>query len=227
MPLFVSIVGIYVAALMEQLHHQTARLLADVQAGLVRAEQATSEQVHLVESEVQSLIDQCISNCERLDILVAKEPAQRRSHSKMKLDSLKYDVQHFQASLRQLQHRRSQREEEAREREALLRTSFRPNDSTTLLMDHSLQHHSQLTEATSRVDELIANGQMVLGSIKEQRLTLKGAHRRMLDFVSTLGLSNTVMRYIEKRSSQDKLIFCGLTVGSLLLMFFIWFYWGR
>ena len=30
----------------------------------------------------------------------------------------------------------------------------------------------------------------------------QGAHRRMLDVINTLGLSNTVMRLIEKRSTQ-------------------------
>ncbi len=33
-------------------------------------------------------------------------------------------------------------------------------------------------------------------------LLLQGAHRKLLDLTSTLGLSNTVMRLIDKRSEE-------------------------
>ena len=62
--------------------------------------------IHLIENEVQVQIDHIVSNCERLDILVNKEPPQKRSNAKMKVDQLKYDCQHLQSALRQLQHRR-------------------------------------------------------------------------------------------------------------------------
>lgn len=39
---------------------------------------------------------------------------------------------------------------------------------------------------------------------------VQGAHRKLLDLTNTLGLSNTVMRLIEKRSSQVSTCqFCG------------------
>ena len=38
------------------------------------------------------------SNCERLDVLVLKEPPARRHNSKIKVDQLKYDVKHLQSS---------------------------------------------------------------------------------------------------------------------------------
>jgi Golgi SNAP receptor complex protein 2 len=66
----------------------------------------SGEQVHHVENEIQAHIDHILSNCERLDILVNKEPPTRRSNAKMKADQLKYDCQHLQSALRQLQHRR-------------------------------------------------------------------------------------------------------------------------
>lgn len=62
--------------------------------------------IYQVESEIQAHIDVILSNCDRLDILVNKEPPTRRSNAKMKADQLKYDCQHLQSALRQLQHRR-------------------------------------------------------------------------------------------------------------------------
>lgn len=39
------------------------------------------------------------SNCDRLDILVQKEPISRRPSSKLKVDQLKYDNSHFQVRI--------------------------------------------------------------------------------------------------------------------------------
>jgi len=62
--------------------------------------------VAAAENQIQALIDHIVSNCERMDILVNKELPARRSNAKMKADQLKYDCQHLQAALRQLQYRR-------------------------------------------------------------------------------------------------------------------------
>lgn len=42
------------------------------------------------------------SNCDRLDILVQKEPVTRRQNAKIRVDQLKYDVRNLQSSLRSI-----------------------------------------------------------------------------------------------------------------------------
>ena len=37
------------------------------------------------------------SNCDRLDVLVLKEPPARRQNWKIRVDQLKYDVRHLQS----------------------------------------------------------------------------------------------------------------------------------
>ena len=71
---------------------------------------STAEDAHLVENEVQARIDQIVSNCERLEILMNKEPPTRRANAKLRVDQLKYDCQHLQAAMRNLQHKRSHRD---------------------------------------------------------------------------------------------------------------------
>lgn len=90
---------------MEALYHQTNRTIHDIHNGLARMEAATGDVVH-IEQEVQALIDQVVSNCERLEILVNKEVASRRHQAKFRLNRLQYDCQHLQAALRQVQHKR-------------------------------------------------------------------------------------------------------------------------
>ena len=91
---------------METLYHQTNKMVHEIQSGLGRLERASEGDVHLIENEIQARIDQVVSNCERLDILVNKEPPTRRATAKMRVDQLKYDCQHLQAAMRNVQHRR-------------------------------------------------------------------------------------------------------------------------
>ena len=91
---------------MEGLYHQTNKMVHEIQNGLSRIERAPPDQAHLVENEAQAHIDQIVSNCERLEIMVNKEVPTRRANAKLRVDQLKYDCQHLQSALRNLQHKR-------------------------------------------------------------------------------------------------------------------------
>lgn len=62
---------------------------------------------------------------------------------------------------------------------------------------------------------MLGAGRSILESIQDQGMTLKGARKKVLDLANTLGLSNTVMRMIERRSTQDKYI---LIAGMLIVL---------
>ena len=68
---------------------------------------------------------------------------------------------------------------------------------------------------------MLLSGSNILENMREQRTSLKGAHRRMMDVANTLGLSNTTMRLIEKRALEDKYILLGgmfITVVIIVLL---------
>lgn len=101
-----------------------------------------------------------------------------------------------------------------------MRTSFKPNNAdTSILIDHALQHNNSLGNANRGVDDLIGSSQSILDNLREQRSTLKSAHKKVLDLMTTLGMSNTVMRLIERRTTQDKFILYGGMVFTLIIMF--------
>ncbi|XP_064597338.1 Golgi SNAP receptor complex member 2-like [Liolophura sinensis] len=207
---------------MENLYHQTNKLIHEVQHDLGRLEKAMGRDIHLVENEIQARIDHIVSNCERLEILVNKEPPQRRPNAKLRVDQLKYDCQHLQAAMRNLQHRRYMREEEDKEREALLSKRFTANDQdTSIMIDAALQHNTRLQQSNKDMDNLLGSGHSIINNLKEQRITLKGAHKKLLDLANTLGLSNTVMRLIEKRTYQDKYILFGGMIVTCIIMYLV------
>lgn len=87
------------------------------------------------------------------------------------------------------------------------------------MIDHALQHNDRLSNANQEMDNLVSSGQSVLDSLRDQRQTLKSAHKRILDLMNTLGLSNTVMKLIERRTYQDKLILYGGMIFTCFIMF--------
>uniref|UniRef100_A0A1B6DPV0 Golgi SNAP receptor complex member 2 n=2 Tax=Clastoptera arizonana TaxID=38151 RepID=A0A1B6DPV0_9HEMI len=206
---------------MEALYHQTNRLLQETQQCFQKLERSKGSNTNSIEVEIQVRIDSIISNCERLDILVHKEPVGRRQNAKIRVDQLKYDNQHLQAALRMHQHEVFRRRQEENEREELLNRRFTHNPTdqdTSILIDHSLQHNMSLQNANKGVDDMLLSGSGILENLRDQRNTLKGAHRRIMDIANTLGLSNTTMRLIERRAYQDKYILIG---GMLITLFVI------
>ena len=102
---------------------------------------------------------------------------------------------------------------------------FTTNDSdTSIYIDAALQHNTQMMNANREMDDLLTHGTSILGNLKEQKYTLKGAHKKILDVANNLGLSNTVLRLIERRSLQDKYILYGGMIGVCIFMFLVWTY---
>lgn len=137
----------------------------------------------------------------------------------MRCDQLKYDSKHLQAALVSIQQRRLRKQALANEREELLNRRFAPNpDVTAINIDYAIQHQNSLQNANRGVDEMLHTGANALESLRSQRMTLKGAQRRIMDMANTLGLSNHTMRLIERRAKQDKFVLLG---GILVTLFVI------
>uniref|UniRef100_A0A672SG89 Golgi SNAP receptor complex member 2 n=1 Tax=Sinocyclocheilus grahami TaxID=75366 RepID=A0A672SG89_SINGR len=149
-------------------------------------------------------IDQIFNQLERLEILA--------------MHQYKYPL----TALRNFQHRRYAREAQEREREELLSRSFTTNDAdTSIPIDETLQFNSGLQNAHRGMDDLLGSGSSILNGLRDQRSTLKGTHKKMLDVANMLGLSNTVMRFIEKRASQDKFIMMAGMLATCFVMFLV------
>lgn len=206
---------------MEQLYRQTIQLLNDIQNHMSKYEVASSHDAQQILQHIHSLFENVNSNVQRVEILVNKEQPVRRQNAKLRLNQLKYDRQHLEAALRNLQYRRLQREEQERQREQLMLTNFQTNESenTSVVIDHTLQHHTHLQNANREMDVLLDSGSSILGSLRDQRGTLKGVQKRLFDIANTLGLSNTVMRLIERRTYQDKFILYGGMIVTCVIMF--------
>ncbi len=85
---------------------------------------------------------------------------------------------------------------------------------------HALREHTFIQQTEAQLDAFIAQGREVFGNLVEQRGILKGTQRRLRDAANTLGLSRDVIGYIERRSTQDNIIFA---VGALFTLVCFWY----
>ncbi|XP_060526046.1 probable Golgi SNAP receptor complex member 2 [Cylas formicarius] len=207
---------------MDHLYNQTNKLIQDSFQVLEKSSLVTQE----TEDEIQEKINLISSNCAKLELQVFKLPIDRRQNAKLRSDQLKYDCKHLQAALAAVKKKRERRKLAETEREQLLNRRFGPEqDLIAINMDHSIQHQTSLQSSNRGVDEMLFTGTNTLESLRSQRMTLKGAQRRIMDMANTLGLSNHTMRLIEKRVSEDKVVFVlgvviTLTVIVLIIIYF-------
>ncbi|XP_050515629.1 probable Golgi SNAP receptor complex member 2 [Diabrotica virgifera virgifera] len=192
---------------MDTLYNQTNKLIQQTQANFQLLEGSGKNALD-IEGDIQQKLDVINSNCNKLDLYTLKVPLDQRQNAKMRCDQLKYDSRHLQAALAAAQQKRLRREAAANEREQLLNRRFTANpDMTSINIDYAVQHQGSLQNAHRGVDEMLVTGNNTLDSLRSQRATLKGAHKRIMDMANTLGLSNHTMKLIEKRVHEDKFIF--------------------
>lgn len=91
---------------------------------------------------------------------------------------------------------------------------------------HALREHSFIQQTEAQLDAFIAQGREVFGNLVEQRGILKGTQRRLRDAANTLGLSRDVIGYIERRSTQDNIIFAVGAVFTLACFWYIYKWFG-
>uniref|UniRef100_F1LDF8 Golgi SNAP receptor complex member 2 n=1 Tax=Ascaris suum TaxID=6253 RepID=F1LDF8_ASCSU len=212
---------------MESLYHQTNALLQQIHLGLGALENAKDESdaqktVQIVYEQLR-IID---GNCERLDLLVDKEPPTRRRHQRYKVDQLKFDCQSIHSAVSTMHLRLTNKWREMAEREELLTRRFRPNEATQLSMDDSeLLLNDRLHSSNTAVDELISHGTAVLEQIRSQGFNLRGVKRKILDIGQQLGLSSTTLRMIERRVSEDWIIFIIGCIVVLTFMYVFYRFW--
>ena len=78
------------------------------------------------------------------------------------------------------------------------------------------------TKSGNVVDDMIKQGAAILQAYSQQRQHLKSAERKVLDVLNTMGLSNSLLRVVERRQLVDKVIVFG---GMALVVLLTWGLW--
>lgn len=76
------------------------------------------------------------------------------------------------------------------------------------------------------VDDLLGSGVSILNSLREQRDRLTSTRNRLTGIFGQLRLSNTTMKYIEKRLKEDRYILYGGMIITILVIIIIMIYFS-
>lgn len=85
-------------------------------------------------------------------------------------------------------------------------------------LDYMNMEARKLASSSTHMDEIIEMGHSSLQELAAQRHMLKGTQRRLLDIANSLGLSQSAMRFIERRGTADKYILYGGMLATLLVI---------
>ena len=92
---------------MEKLYRETKTSLLLINELLSKFEKSlTHDEIQTSKSQINEKFNEIITSCNQLDIYVTKEPASRRYDSKLKVDQLKYDFQHYRTAFNSIQYKK-------------------------------------------------------------------------------------------------------------------------
>jgi len=107
----------------------------------------------------------------------------------------------------------------ARERDQLFHRRGGAAPSSACV-DDLMEEGQSLGRSANQMDELMETGRASLDSLRQQRERLKNTHRNALTMLNKLGLSNSVMRMIESREKNDRVV---LAVGCVIVLAVLWY----
>lgn len=120
--------------------------------------------------------------------------------------------------------RQRRRQAETEDRRQLMDGRSRPGPSWQIAQDTEAQSMSSIQNSKKALEEMFETGTGLLTNMGAQRERLKAAHRKALDVLNSLGLSDSLLRVIDRRQRLDKWITYGGMVLTLCLVAFVWWW---
>ncbi|KAK7276687.1 hypothetical protein RIF29_17831 [Crotalaria pallida] len=204
-----------------EIYQSAKKLLIRTRDGLERVERgefsSSSDSVQHDISQIQSL-------CVQMDRLWRSISAKsQRDLWKRKVEQIAEEAESLKAGLDKYNLRNQKRMTEARERAELLRRGANGDSSHVLrIFDEEAQAMQSVRTSAHELETANAVGEAILSTIHGQRERLKSAHRKALDVLNTVGISNSVLRLIERRNRVDQWIkYAGMLLTVIFVLAFV------
>ncbi|EFC41805.1 predicted protein [Naegleria gruberi] len=149
----------------------------------------------------------------------------------IQITTLSHDVQNITNTMNKLNRKHTNFENERK----LLeldgedeRRSFNNNDNEleSALTEYGVQGKS-MDNSIRLIEQMKQVGIDSLGMLSDQRSTLKIIHEKLIGMGSTLGISQSTMRSIERRYVRDKYIIMAGMIFITLLLIFVYYYFKK
>lgn len=172
---------------------------------------------------VKKEISQIQSLCAEMDRLwrsIATKP--QRDLWKRKVEQVAEEAESLKQSLDRYLLRNQRKMREAQERAELLGRANGESAHVLRIFDEEAQAMQSVHNSKRMLEESLSTGSAILSKYSEQRERLKNAQRKALDVLNTVGLSNSVLRLIERRNRVDRWIkYMGMLITIVILYFLV------
>ena len=101
------------------------------------------------------------------------------------------------------------------------------DDNLNLNIDLELAENDSLNRSSNMINSYIAQGQETLQELLSQKDRLKNVQRKVLDIMNYLGISNSIMKAVERRDFTDKWIVISGMILTSGLTFLLWWYFSK
>lgn len=162
------------------------------------------------------------SLCVEMDRLCRSLPSKsHRDLWKRKVEQVSEEAESLKQSLDKYSLRTQRRLMEAKDRAELL---GRANGESHILkiFDDEAQAMQSCRNSARMLEEASLSGEAILSAMSGSRERLKKAHRKALDVLNTVGISNSVLRLIERRHRIDNWIKYTGMILTIIIVFMIW-----
>ena len=204
-----------------------AELLPEEKRKLHELEQQLIElelgNVTIYASDIALGLQQIQISLNELEKLVLKESKGRKDDFRRRLQHLRLTYNHLKDSLDTYLRRSGRRTFDQQKTDLLQGAQAGTTDDLALEM----AENGSLQRSGEMINEYISVGQATLSDLLSQKERLKAIQRKAFDILNYLGISNSLMRMIERRETVDKwIVYIGMLM-VVILLFFIWFYFVR
>ncbi|KAL3623478.1 Membrin-11 [Castilleja foliolosa] len=195
----------------------TSRSSSSLSSSSAALSESSDDQATLIRRDISQIQSLC-ADMDGMWRSIASKP--QRDLWKRKVEQVSEDAESFRAGLDKYQSINQKRIQEAQERAELLGRAN--GDSHVLrIFDEEAQAMESVRRSSRVLEDSFATGVAILSKYSEQRDHLKRAQRKALDVLNTLGLSNSLLRLIERRNRFDKWIkYAGMVLTIFVLIVF-------
>lgn len=214
---------------LSEIYQSEKKLLMRAQDGierLERLENSTSsggldspELSFVVKKDISQVLSLC-ADMDRLWRSVQAKP--QRDLWRRKVELVAEEAGSLKESLDRYFARNQRRMKEAQERAELLGRANGDSAHVLRIFDEEAQAMQSVHNSKRMLADSISTGAAILSKYSEQRERLKRAQRKALDVLNTVGLSNAVLRLIERRNRFDRWIkYFGMLITLVILYFLV------
>ncbi|KAI4319677.1 hypothetical protein MLD38_033250 [Melastoma candidum] len=168
-------------------------------------------------------IVQIQSSCIEMDRLWRSIGAKsQRDLWRRKVEQVAEEAESLKESLDKYFLRNQKRLMEAKERAELLGRANGDAAHVLRIFDDEAQAMQSARNSSRMLEESFATGVAILSKYSEQRERLKKAQRKALDVLNNVGLSNSVLKLIERRHRVDKWIKYAGMISTVIILYAFW-----